>query len=483
MKRFSKPTVIVLAAALLLSLCFSLAACNKAKADKFVIYNWEEYISEEVKDGFKAYYKAQTGKDIEIEYSTFDTNETMLTKIINNDAKVDVICPSEYAIEKLLQKGLLAPLDFGVISNYENVDPMITGKIDEVFGEIDLPEGKVNMNDYFVPYMWGTLGILYNTETVREEDLAKGWGLLWNQAGNPALEGKILMKDSIRDAVAATVFYLKENDRLPEGLKDKSAQELINTVNAELLAVIEQALKEQKPHLKGYEVDFGKDDMLNGIAYADLAWSGDAFWAIMEGENLNYFIPDSGSNIWFDGWVIPKSSNNKDAAMHWINYLCDPEIAMRNMMEIGYTAGVAPEKLQESESAIAILTDNDFDAQEFFADTLRYPIETEHLGVMKDLGASNEQAVDMWERVKAAGRGPQTWVIVLSVLGGVGIIGGAIAFYLTSKRRRRSVFARPVLAKMQTNEAPAPQNEEEAKVIDMKEKEASKDNSEGKDGE
>jgi len=464
MKKIYKLAVLIVVLSMALAMLAALSACNN-KTDKFIVYNWEEYISDDVKDGFAQYYKAKTGKDIIVEYSTFDTNEIMLTKIINGDANVDVICPSEYAIERLLRKGLLAKLDKAAMPNYSNIDPMIIDNIDANFSEVATPDGKVNMNDYFVPYMWGTLGLLYNTDKVKQEDLAQGWGLLWNKANNPTLEGKILMKDSIRDAIAATVFYLKENNRLPSGLEDKTAQELINTVDPSLLSAIETALKEQKPHLKGYEVDFGKDDMLNGLAYVDLAWSGDALWAIEEGDNLDYYVPESGSNIWFDGWVIPTASTKKDVAMLWIDYLCDPVKAMENMMEIGYTAGVSPQVFQESESALAILQDNEYDKEDFFADARRYPTDVEHLGIMKDLDEFSDQAVDMWERVKAEGHGPNVWVIVFSILGGLIIVGGAVIYFLTVKKRRRFTVSRPALAKMEISEQPLAPNAEAEQAI------------------
>lgn len=468
MKRLHKTIAAIIAIGMVFAMLLSLSACNSNKTT-FIIYNWEEYIDEGIIEDFKAYYKTKTGEDIEVKYSTFDTNETMLTKIINGDAKVDVICPSEYAIERLLKKGLLAKLDIENMENYSNVDPMITANIDEFFGEVQTPDGKVNMNDYFVPYLWGTLGILYNTEKVREEDLAQGWGLLWNKAGNPELNGKILMKDSIRDSIAATVFYLKEIGGLPEVHKDKSAQELINAIDTELLAAVEKVLKEQKPILKGYEVDSGQEDLMLKYAYVDLAWSGDALWAVDETSHLGYFVPESGSNIWFDGWVVPTTSAHKDIAMMWIDYLCNPEIAMKNMMETGYTAGINPEVMQSTPEVRTILQDNEYDIDEFFGNENRYPIEVAHLGIMEDLDEFSSQAVDMWERVKAESHGPSIWVIVLSILGGLIVVGGAVAYYLTTKKRRRVAVARPALAKMVVKKEDTNPSAEAEKAVDPEE--------------
>ena len=464
MKKLQKTIAAIIAIGMVLAMLLSLSACNKDKIT-FIIYNWEEYIDEDIIESFKEYYKNKEGKDIEIKYSTFDTNETMLTKIINGDAKVDVICPSEYAIERLLKKGMLAKLDIDKMENYANIDPMITANIDEFFGKVETPNGIVNMNDYFVPYLWGTLGILYNTEKVRAEDLAQGWGLLWNKANNPELNGKILMKDSIRDSIAATVFYLKEIGALPEAHKDKSAQELINAIDTDLLAAVEKVLKEQKPILKGYEVDFGQEDMMLKYAYVDLAWSGDALFAIDETEHLAYFVPESGGNIWFDGWVVPTTSAHKDIAMMWIDYLCNPVIAMKNMIETGYTAGIDPQVMQETPDAITILQDNNYDIEEFFSNPNRYPTEVEHLGIMEDLDEFSSQAVDMWERVKAESHGPNIWIIVFSILGGLIIVGGAVAYFLTAKKRRRFTVARPAIAKMEVTQKEVAPNAEAEQAL------------------
>ena len=160
-----------------------------------------------------------------------------MTEIIKGDSQIDLICPSEYAIEKLMKKGLLQKLDMSS-SEYEYVDnvyPAIRERVDAVFPKDGDGAG---MNDYFVPYMWGTLGILYNAEKVTEDDLATGWGLLWNKNGNPDLEGKILMKDSVRDVYVATVVYLKD-----EGLLDGTEYESLSIEEPESLSFGEEIEK------------------------------------------------------------------------------------------------------------------------------------------------------------------------------------------------------------------------------------------------
>ena len=188
----------------------------------------------------------------------------MMTEVTKGDSQIDLVCPSEYSIQKLKEKNLLQPLDMsdGDYEFISNVYPAIRDRVESIFG--------AEMNGYFVPYMWGTLGIMYNVEKVRKEDLEAGWGILWNKANNPELEGKILVKDSVRDVYAATVCYLKEEGKLDgTPYAALSIEQLINTVDNTLLKMCETVLLEQRKHIKGYEVDFGKDDMINKYSIYD----------------------------------------------------------------------------------------------------------------------------------------------------------------------------------------------------------------------
>ncbi len=439
MKRF-------ISASLSLLLVFTLIAAVTpsafAQTEKLVIYNWEDYISPDWEEGFVSYYKSLTGNDIEITYTTFDTNETMLTKIKTGAAEVDVVCPSEYAIERLYKDNLLLKLDWSDTSLYKNVnnvDKKIIETIDKTF---TVNDGK--FSDYMMPYFWGTLGILYNPEFVKEEDLKKGWGLLWNENGNEQLNGKILMKDSIRDTYAAAVMYLKEYGKLPAGYENKTTAELINCTDEAMLNAAEEALKAQKSILKGYEVDFGKDDMLQKSAYVDLAWSGDAVYAIEcgeeEGVTLDYFVPEIGGNIWYDGWAIPITCKNQKAAQIFIDYMNTPSVAAANMMEVGYTSAVDKEIITADSKAIAIIEENEYDVEEFFSYSVRYPEITDKLGVMVDYGEKNDICVAMWERVKSEGNSTLKIIIivVVSALVVVGVIF-AVAKLSGGKKRRRRV--------------------------------------------
>jgi len=394
-----KKALVILALIVVCALAPALAACNTSGggivsggADTLVIYNWEDYIDTGILDEFAAYYREVTGRKLDITYSTFDTNETMLTQVMRGETAVDVVCPSEYAIEKLMRAGLLAnqkelaeefskdyPGAFDNMSDSThsgNVNATVLGKIGETFGAMEIGGEVLDMRDYMVPYMWGTLGLLYNTKVISEKELEEyGWGMLWNESDNPELENMILMKDSVRDSFAAVVFYMEEYDLLPDEVSETygkpfdelTVNELINCTDAPLVAKAEELLTSQREHISGYEVDFGKDDMINEIVYADLAWSGDALWAIEESEyyedtdtyQLGYYVPEK-SNIWYDGWAVLKNSDSKLAAMMFIDYMCSPEAGARNSGYIGYTSAVDQELMRYDYGAAQALLDVEY---------------------------------------------------------------------------------------------------------------------------
>ncbi|NLZ25495.1 MAG: extracellular solute-binding protein [Clostridiales bacterium] len=430
----------------------ALYGCNdteeKRSVNTLVIYNWEDYMDTSLPELFAEYYEAVTGQPLEIILSYFETNETMLSKMLKGDANVDLICPSEYAIERLMQYDLIQNISelkasilennrYGVsFDNLDNIEPEVTDKIRTMFNEVG--PNKQNMGDYMIPYLWGTLGILYNADVVTEEDLEYGWGILWNECGNEALHGKILVKDSVRDTYCAAVLYMLEYGLLPEGYENYSTQELINCTDDVMLKAVEEVLTRQRDVIAGYEVDFGRDDMINEIVYVDLAWSGDALYAIEEGEklgvNLDYFVPEIGANLWFDGWVIPKNAANSLAALMFIDFLCAPEIAILNTIEIGYTTAVSKELLMENENVLAVLEENEYDPEEFFGDEHRFPVVSDKLGIMHDFGAKNDAVVAMWERAKAGNGVPMELVYV--VIGAVALFLILIAAYFIYEKAK-----------------------------------------------
>lgn len=446
---------------------FVLAGCTSYD-ETLVVYNWEDYIDIDLLDEFCDYYEETTGSKLKIIYSTFDTNETMLANVTQGGAEVDLICPSEYAVQKLIDKDFIKPFPKSEMTHLGNLNPVFEEQIDEVFDDYTVKnsDGAVSerLFDYVVPYMWGTLGILYNTEVISPEQAEEaGWGLLWNATNIPNVDKTILMKDSIRDVYVATLLYAKEIGELPEAYLNLPVGELINTVNAELLSLAERLLIAQRPKLKGYEVDLGKDDMIAGKANVNLAWSGDAMYALFEDEAgiLDYFVPNDTGNVWFDGWVMPKNAKNERAAAMFVDFLLRPESAIRNMMYIGYTSAVDKsafealegeerdyiiEILEENDFGYEILEENEFGEEivvgtvsaweDFFENEVQYPTDLENLGVMRDFQNENATVVSMWERVKSESDNDMTIAICLIVIFGVAaaIALGALLYKVYDKK-------------------------------------------------
>lgn len=473
----------------IIMLSMVLVACQpESEGDSIVIYNWAEYIYKFEED-FQEFYYQKTGRTIDITYATFDTNETMLTRMMRGDSKVDVICPSEYAIQQLLEAEMLLPINYFTDPTYDNSHYMnmdIVNRVRDTFANLTINGNAVDITEYFVPYMYGTIGILYNSTAIDSELIqSAGWGALFNvdSQGNKlsdVLDNRIFMKDSIRDAYAATVCYLKDYGMLAGTPYDSlSITELINTVDSTLLEMTKQVLVDQKSILYGYEVDFGKNDLIMGNAYLDLAWSGDAMYAIEEswvvtdeetGDGyymLDYYMP-STSNIWLDGWVIPKTAENVEQAKIFIDFLNSPYVASQNMIEIGYTSAVNPQYIvgdsqagiEEDSEALTVLyetynvyapqywqpeddTDWTYDYKStqdfleyFFDDARRYPdISAEGLGVMRHFGENNNAVSIMWESVKSYGI--SAWALLgWTLLAGGVVVGIVCLVYFVAKRKK-----------------------------------------------
>lgn len=377
------------------------------------VYNWADYIDEDVLVEFQDWYKEQTGEEVEVIYQLFDINEIMLAKIERGKEDYDVVCPSEYIIERMLRNDLLLPIerDFGDTPNYidANISPYIIDRFNKIDGS-----GK-NANDYAVGYMWGTTGILYNTNYVTREE-ASSWAVLHNEK----FRKKIFIKDAFRDVYGPILIYLK-GDELQAGTI--TADKLMYDASDESIALVEEFLKKAKRLVAGWEADFGKEMMTKEKAYINLTWSGDAVWAIEEaaevGVPLDYIVPEEGSNVWFDGWVIPKYAVNTKAARYFINFMCRPDIALRNMDAIGYVSAVAsPEVL---EAKIDDSLDEAIDASYFFGEgaesvkinSVQYPDAAviARCTMMHDSGARTEQMLEMWARVK--GEVVKPWVLIV----------------------------------------------------------------------
>ena len=365
------------------------------------VYNWADYIDESVLDDFKVWYKEQTGEEVEVIYQLFDINEIMLAKIERGKEDFDVVCPSEYIIERMLRSNMLLPIsqDFGDTPNYlENISPYIKERFDKIDGS-----GK-NANDYAVGYMWGTTGVLYNTRYVTREEAST-----WKVFHNEKFAKKIFIKDAFRDVYSTVLIYLRQQELVDGTIK---LDELMYDSSDESIADVEAFLRLAKPLVAGWEADFGKEMMTKEKAYLNLTWSGDAVWAIEEaaevGVSLDYVVPTEGSNVWFDGWVIPKYAVNTKAASYFINFMCRPDIAIRNMEEIGYVSVIASDEVLEAQWDDEL--EQTVDASYFFGEgaesvkinPVMYPDKSviNRCAMMHDSGARTPKLLEMWARVK-----------------------------------------------------------------------------------
>jgi len=292
----------ILALVVALAMLATLVGCSSGNSDKKVlyVYNWGDYIGE----GVIELFEEETG--IDVIYSMFETNEDMYTKIKStNGGNYDVIFPSDYIIQKLISEDLLAEI------NYDNIPNM--SLIDDKYKDLAFDPG----NKYSVPYMWGTVGILYNTELTSTE--IDSWTDLWD----PTYERNILMMDSMRDSIGLTLKMLGYS---------------MNTASVSELDEAKAKLIEQKEIVLAYVNDQVKDQMIAGEAALAVIYSGDASTVMEYNENIEYVVPVEGSNIWFDNMCILKSSQHKEEAEMFINFMCRTDIAEMNRDYINYSS-------------------------------------------------------------------------------------------------------------------------------------------------
>lgn len=304
----SAARILALVLAIVMTLCvFTIAPQSTEAADSVTInvYNWGQYISDGsdgypnvIEDFEKAY------PNIKVNYMTFDSNESMYTKLEAGGTSFDVIIPSDYMIDTLIKQDLLEPLDFSNIPNYKYID--------KAFKNLDYDPD----NRYSVPYTWGCVGIIYNSKYVNEED-AGSWDLLWNKD----YAGKILMFDNPRDAFA-----------IGEALLGYS----LNTENPDELAAVAEKLKEQKNLVQSYVMDQIFDKLERGEAWIGPYYSGDYLLMVEENEDLEFYYPEEGYNLFVDAMCIPKGAQHKKEAEIFINYLCDPAVCGPNLEWLSY---------------------------------------------------------------------------------------------------------------------------------------------------
>jgi spermidine/putrescine transport system substrate-binding protein len=308
----------------LITVMITAVGCGPSSKTTLNVYNWGDYIDETILEEFKKEYK------IKVNYDTFTTNEDMYIKLKAGGSSYDLLIPSDYMIKRMIDEDRLEKLDFKNIPNYKFIGP--------TFKDLEYDP----QNQYSVPYMWGTVGILYNKKMVKSKP--DSWKILWDKK----YAKQILMMDSQRDSIGITLKMLGYS---------------LNSTNLAELEAAKNALIRQKPLVLAYVVDEVKDKMISEEAALAVVWSGDAVYCMRENENLDYVIPKEGSNLWFDAMVIPKGAPHKEAAEKFINLMCDTEIAFRNADYIGYasphTEAVKklPEEITSSRSAYPLEED------------------------------------------------------------------------------------------------------------------------------
>ena len=429
---------------LAVGLMMAAATCFGAdRANTLKIYNWADYIDFQVLEEFKQWYTEQTGQPIEIIYQTFDINETMLTEIEVGHEDYDVICPSEYIIERMLRKGLLQPIRKDVMDEHiryiHNVAPFVEDKFQQM-----APADSVLVSDYTVGYMWGTTGWLYNPALV-SADKVQSWGALVNEE----FKNHIFVKDAFRDVYSVLVLYAYREE-IAKG--EVTRDELVRDITPERMERVEEILMAAKDNIAGWEVDFGKEEMTKGKMWLNLSWSGDAQWAIDEaaenGVELEYVVPQEGSNVWFDGWCIPIYAKNPIAASYFIDYMCRPDNAIRNMEEIGYVSVIASPEILEWANDEEIEETSDLSyffgekATAVHANHVMYPDLSviERCALMHDCADQTEDMLKMWTRVKGDNLGSSMIIIVVVTI--LAIMFGVILQTL-NRRKQRAMQRKP----------------------------------------
>ncbi len=459
--------------------------------------NYYKYLqSEDMLDQFTSYMKEQ-GQDITLVYDTFDTNETMYNELMTGKSSYDVIVTSDYMVQKLISNDLIQPLPKEG-DDIASIRSNISSYLWDIFKDIhpkdknsnEVIEDK-NIYDYSVPYMWGTVGIMYNPAHYSSlslddvNDLFSSWESLYTET----TKNSFSIKDSVRDTYAVSIvhaFYEDEikpledklsNGQISEDEFNDKLTEIFNRCDDKTLEKVKEDMLKLKANSFGFEVDSGKTDMVEGKIGANVAWSGDAAWAILEAEEsydkeLYFSIPEEGSNIWFDAFCIPSVSEKVDLATSFIEFMSRPENAIQNMDYVGYTSATASVEVLEyvyenydvrgeinGESEDEYV---EYDLSYFFKDniedydasvcilradeanigrslTAQYPEQESlpHLCVMDDFGTQNEAVLDMWENVRS--NSLPIWAIIILIVE-LCIALGAIFYIIFSKSYKKKMI-------------------------------------------
>jgi spermidine/putrescine transport system substrate-binding protein len=395
MRKLTRLLSLTLALLLVLPLGVGAFSTPAAAADSPVtinVYNWGQYISDGT-DGYldvNAAFTEATG--IQVNYMTYDTNESLYTKLKTGGSTYDIIIPSDYMAGRLIDEGLVQKIDYDNIPNYQYID--------EAYKDTDYDP----TNEYSVPYTWGTVGIIYNTKYVDEEDIGS-WDLLWNEK----YSGKILMFDNNRDAFAIAEARLGYS---------------LNTTDESELQAAADLLKEQKPLVQSYVMDQIFDKMIREEAWVAPYYAGDYLWMADDNEDLAFYFPEETYNLYIDCFMIPTSAEHKTEAEAYINFLLNPEICGENLDYLGYSAPESEAKNymdpEVAESEIAYPSEETLARSENF---LYLPAET------------NQLMDSLWLEVKT-GSSSNTLLIVAAVVVVVAVIAVLVIVSIRKKKKK-----------------------------------------------
>ena len=394
----------------LVALCFSFLTSCTPREETLRVLTQGEYLSKKTLQDFKTWYKEKTGKNVVVKNVEVETVEEMYTLIKVKHDDFDLICPSDYIVERMRKESLLKPFS---TETAEILNAAINPDIIALAKSAYDPEFL-----YSMPYMLGTLGIVFNVTSDKTDGIQaaemqyNSWTSMWSEAN----EDKIFMKDSERDAYTVALLYAFREELKAASLNytdytTPEYQALLTRIFSEgsdtLLDKAREVLSAQEELVYDYEVDSGKDDMVmdegeNG--YFGLFWSCDAGYVINEGSDaskkLCYWVPEEGGNVWIDNFCIPTTVKNEEMANLFVQYLCEEDVAYECMDYVGSTSGV---KAAAEQYMADILEDEEFleGTYEGFLDMYKemmLPTEKtlSRCGVMRDLGVYNDKITDMW---------------------------------------------------------------------------------------
>ena len=355
--------------AALLTLVITFASCDGKDTITINVYNWGEYISDgsegtlDVNAAFEEYYYETYGEKVKVNYTTYASNEDMYAKLRSGSTGYDIVIPSEYMIQRMINEGMLEELNFANIPNFQYIAPEFRNQYYD-------PD-----NLYSVPYTYGMVGIIYNTKMVDEADIGS-WDLLWNEK----YAGKILQFNNARDAFGTAMYY----QRIDVNTKDRAQWEIALNL-----------LKQQKPIVQGYVMDEVFNKMKGESAAIAPYYAGDYLTMYDSNDALAFYYPEEGTNVFVDAMCIPKGSRNKEVAEAYINFMLTEEIAVANAEYIGYAS---PNLLvRENEDYIAYMEDWHEDAMTIlYPNTASVPTQYYHMLDADTQAISNE----LWEQLK-----------------------------------------------------------------------------------